>query len=106
MLPAIKQGQHLVVNSVPTADGGQGTAGHTGIDAVHDSGAPLWATELSAIGKERNSGINIDGGDTGSFSGGDSSSGKRIHSRRQSAAQERRQTLSAAPKEADDEAKA
>lgn len=47
MLPALKQGQRLVVNSVPTADGGQVTAGHTGIDAVHGSEAPLWAKELS-----------------------------------------------------------
>ncbi|CAM9221678.1 unnamed protein product, partial [Ectocarpus sp. 8 AP-2014] len=106
MLPALKQGQRLVVNSVLTADGGQGTAGHTGIDAVHGSEAPLWAKELSVFGKERNSGINIDGGGTGCFSGGDSSSGKSIHGRRQSAAQERQQMLSAAPKEADDEAEA
>ncbi|CBJ31908.1 Hypothetical leucine rich repeat calcium binding protein [Ectocarpus siliculosus] len=106
MLPALKQGQRLVVNSAPTTDGGQGTAGHSGIDALHGSETPLRAKELSAIGKERNSGINIDGGGTGCFSGGDSSSGKSIHGRRQNAAHGRRQTLSAAPKEADDEAEA
>ncbi|CAM9291885.1 unnamed protein product [Ectocarpus fasciculatus] len=101
VLPALKQGQRLMANSVPTADGGQGTAGHAESDAVHGSEAPLWAIESSAASKERNSGNINDGGGTRSFSGGGSSSGKSVHGRRQSAAQESRQTLSAAPSAVD-----